>query len=280
MRVSYNVNTNIYTLQFADRENFSEEIFDDVKIFSDNLFIVYKEGKCGLINSKKETIIPIEQSYILRCDRKTFWVEKEHKSYFTSEKGDVIGEIFNFGTNEIISRLSLDRYRKVLIDEKKIYIDVKTNKKMKINTDYIGLYFDDKFFVRNGDKKGIIDFNKNVILPIEFEYIDPHPQMNKYISLKKDDKLYISDNNFNLTSFPYVEGKYIFKYHSDLRVHYIKYDNEKLFIILQTNKDKSIVRTKFIGTYEELIENLVSHNDNTQYYDDYRQAIDDMRKSN
>lgn len=211
-----------------------DEIF--TSLFDDKFFMCRKLNNYGLVNFENKPILPFEYEAFYAIKDNYAVVRKNNKFQlvFIPTKAHTIfenmtlPEFFNGKTlvtiNDAKNKLGfMDITGKVLIETKyddmrerndgsyTVYINKKAGIVSQQGVEVIAPDYDlldkrfflseDLFCARKNNKWGIIDYNHNIIVPFEYDSIDP----TKYAFIVKKDNLYaIMDRNYKLvTLFEY-----------------------------------------------------------------------------
>lgn len=189
-----------------------EPVYNDFSI--KNPFIIFKnlQNKYGRVDSNGLIMIPFEYDEILNFNGENFSIAKKNNQFGIIDISNRILIPFKYKS---ISQLDLDDQNLFIISTTRNdkLVDLK-GKEIISGYESIEPIFTEatKFIVGKNKKFGIIDINKNVILPLEYDEIsnwtEYGPEHSKFI-VKNGKTGLIDDKTFKIT-IPPIYDKFLF----------------------------------------------------------------------
>lgn len=213
--------------------------------------LVKKDGKCGVINAKGATLIREEYDDIVAD---AFYKESEKyglSGYIVSNKtmdGYRYGyidykhkKILEVEYNSIERILQNDSNDICLIACKNGQYGIIKNNDVFINYSYQGIEYDNDnklFELRRNGKLGIIDYNGNQIVPVEYNEIVRNGMYIKAVKSEEKSDIYDTSGN-KITNFEYTS---LMKTQNNN--YYISIDENDLYGIINNNNEE-IIKNKY-----------------------------------
>lgn len=190
--------------------------------YEDDVLIVSKDGKYGLIDFKGKSLVNCEYDSIvaLRGVENTFVTEKDGKKGLVDNIGAVVAEN-NYKDIKPLTDKAQDGY--ILIDENDRYGLVKPDKTVVFKNDYQDIkqvYGDNKYVVRQGGKWSVADRDGKLYLTDKFDEV---------ISINGENVIVKVDNKYGVLS---TEGDTII----DIIYDDMSYTYENNYIAKKDNK--------------------------------------------
>ena len=220
---------------YKNKDQVIKNSYEQVEYDKNNdVYIVKKDDKYGMVNNKNESILPIEFDYIMISGNKIN-AEKDGKT----TNYDVTGKELNLKNITIISTENSNYY--ITINEKGKFgvIDSNNTNIIENKYQYMEYIFDNYFIAKEDGKTGIIDVKDKT--KVEFKYdviqkIKNTKVVQAIISSENTSDIYNSELKLQLSYediFVVDEGKYL-KVLSDNSRNYIDrngnmVDNKSLF---------------------------------------------------
>lgn len=173
----------LYILNEAGKP-ITNETFNYVGEFSDNVFEVQKEGKYGFIDIKGNVVVPFLFNWVSEMKNGTAIVELDEKYGLIDKKGKYL-------ITPKYEYLKFESFNDGLAIFKQNGLEGAINKSGKIiipnEYDYIGEFYNGYAVAKKNGKVGIIDKKGNTIVPFKYYYLGN--VINRFsISFQEDEK--------------------------------------------------------------------------------------------
>ncbi len=138
----------------------------DGKIDEINLSI---DGKCGIIDTDGNVIIPCEHDQAYHLINDIFMVFDDSVAYLMNKKGEKIKKLDDF---KLLRKFS-NKYFLVEKDNKMGFVDENFNEVLPIEYDYISTYPESGLaHIEKGGKSGLINDKLEEVLPCKYDFIN------------------------------------------------------------------------------------------------------------
>ena len=145
-------------------------VYDDIKVCSlpgyghEKEFLVKQNELYGIVNSEKETIVPIQYNSLLRvvCDDHTETYYEQHEDW----DGDVRYEDHSFDVHHVLYQM---------YDNGKMFFSKSKKDSRKCDLERVSYFC---YIVSQDNKYGVIDLNNEILIPFEYDEIDINSILN------------------------------------------------------------------------------------------------------
>lgn len=163
---------------------------DKIKAYGDG-YVAYLEGKeWGIADINGKTIVKPDYSGISYVSNNLFIAQDEEEYGILDFKGNELVDFDNLMISHTNGMFRFyDRKIDIIIDDNPASLSLYNNQIQKLlKKGYLGIYAaTEKVAIVKDDngKKGVVDFEGNVIIPVIYKYVDYYPHY-KYFLVKED----------------------------------------------------------------------------------------------
>jgi len=180
-----------------------EPVYNDFSNSDPTLTYKNLKGKYGIVNWQGKTLIPFEYDELREIERTPYlWVKKSAFYGIISQQGQIKIPIKYKEIYSIYDKFDDESINKLLFIADGMVIDINNNKVIDGYNSINPIFYDhNKLIVSKNKRFGIIDINKKVLLPLEYDeisnWVEYGPE-NRHFIIKGGKQGLIEYNTFKL----------------------------------------------------------------------------------